>query len=140
MEHCIVYFSKSVEPFNEDDLRVILQKSHQNNPQMGITGVLLYVRGSIIQVLEGEKTAVEILYNRIEQDSRHTNVDRVLSRPIAQRLFGTWSMGYETITDRQLEEMKSIIDLDTKDDILTRPGEHIILKTIKIFYDSNRYN
>lgn len=140
MEHCIVYFSKSVDSFDEDDLRVILQKSHQNNSQMGITGVLLYVRGSIIQVLEGERTAVEALYSRIEQDSRHTNVDRVLSRPVTQRLFGNWSMGYETITARQLEEIKSIIDLDTEEDILNKPGEHIILKTIKIFYDSNRYN
>ena len=140
MDHCIVYFSKSVESFDENDLRIILQKSHQNNSRMGITGVLLYVRGSIIQVLEGEKTAVETLYNRIEQDSRHTNVDQVLSRPVAQRLFGSWSMGYETITNRQFEEIKSIIDLDTEEDIVTKSAEHIILKTIKTFYDSNRYN
>jgi len=64
MEHCIVYFSKSVKPFNENDLTAILQKSHQNNAERNITGVLLYVRGSIIQVLEGEKVTVEALYKR----------------------------------------------------------------------------
>ena len=138
MEHCIIYFSRSVEPFDEDDLRAILEKSHQNNANMGITGVLLYVRGSIIQVLEGQKEAVESLYKRIEQDQRHTDVDQVLNRPIARRLFGNWGMGYETITIRQFEEIRSVVDLD--EDIVVKPDDHIILKTLKVFYDSNRYN
>ena len=54
MEHCIVYFSSSVSQFQEEDLTTILQQSRQNNSESGVTGVMLYVRGSIIQVLEGE--------------------------------------------------------------------------------------
>ena len=140
MEHCIVYFSRSVGPFDENDLMAILQKSHQNNSQTGVTGVLLYVRGSIIQVLEGEKAAVETLYNRIEQDRRHTNVDQVLNRPITRRLFGNWGMGYETITARQLEKIKSVVDLDNGNGLISEPADNIILRTIKVFYESNRYN
>ncbi|QKZ14386.1 BLUF domain-containing protein [Spirosoma sp. KUDC1026] len=140
MDHCIVYFSSSVKQFQEEDLTNILQQSRQNNSQIGVTGVMLYVRGSIIQVLEGEKATVESLYQRIENDPRHHNVVRVFSRPISQRLFAHWNMGYETITTRQLEEVKRTVNLDTPDESFSPANDHIILKTIKVFYDSNRYN
>lgn len=140
MEHCIVYFSSWTEPFREEDLSTVLKQSRRNNDKTGITGVMLYVRGSVIQVLEGEKEALDTLYQRIERDPRHTNVSPVLNRPITQRLFAAWSMGYETISARQLEEIKAIVDLDSDDGIVTTPNDHIILKTIKVFYDSNRYN
>ncbi len=140
MIHCIVYFSSSVGPLQEIDLLNILQQSRHNNSKNGITGVILYVRGSIIQVLEGEKEAVETLYKRIEQDQRHTDVVRVFSRNITQRLFTDWTMGYETITARQLENIKSILNPDDNDEFAVEPVNNIILKTIKVFYESNKYN
>ena len=51
--HCIVYFSSSVGPLEEKELISILHQSRQHNRQMNITGVLLYVQGRIVQVLEG---------------------------------------------------------------------------------------
>ena len=140
MVHCIVYFSSSIGPLQEIDLLNILQQSRHNNSKNGITGVILYVRGSIIQVLEGEKEAVETLYKRIEQDQRHTDVVRVFSRNITQRLFTDWTMGYETITARQLDNIKSILNPDDNDEFAVEPVNNIILKTIKVFYESNKYN
>lgn len=140
MEHCIVYFSSAVDPFDEDLLSTILQQSRHNNVQLGITGVILYVRGNIIQILEGKKEAVETLYQRIEQDYRHTNVSQVLNRPIHDRLFKEWSMGYETITTRQLAEIEAIVALNQSEEQATQASQHIILKTLKVFYNSNRYN
>ena len=140
MEHCIVYFSSSVRQFEEEDLLTILEQSRHNNSRTGITGVMLYVRGSIIQVLEGEKEAVETLYKRIEQDQRHTDVVRVLSRNISQRLFADWLMGYETITARQLEDIKAVVNLDNNEESTVEANNNSILKTIKVFYESNRYN
>ena len=139
MEHCIVYFSSSVGPLQEEDLLTILEQSRHNNSRTGITGVMLYVRGSIIQVLEGEKEVVEALYERIEQDQRHTDVIRVLSRNITQRLFADWLMGYETINARQLEDIRAVVNLDNEEPAV-EANNHSILKTIKVFYESNRYN
>lgn len=140
MEHCIVYFSTWREPFNEQDLITTLEQSRQNNTVDGITSVTLYVRGNIIQVLEGTKEAVEALFSRIEQDQRHTNITKVLSRPIQSRLFSGSSLAYETITERQLEELKTIIDLEDNQQTASVLGNNIILKLIKVFYESNRYN
>ena len=102
--------------------------------------MLLYVRGSIIQVLEGEKQTVEALYKRIEQDERHTDVSIGLNRPITQRLFANWSMGYETITARQLGEIKAIVDVDNSQELTAEIPEPIIFKTLRVFYQGNRYN
>ncbi len=140
MEHCIVYFSTSVGLFQEEDLVAILEQSRRNNARYGITGVLLYVRGSIIQVLEGEKELLEALYGRIEQDQRHKNVSRVISKPITDRLFSQWSMGYETLTSRQLDALKTTVLLNDSQETATEADSPVVLKMIKLFYESNRHN
>lgn len=140
MEHCIVYFSSSADPLDENELAAILEQSRQNNRKLGVTGVMLYVRGSIVQVLEGAKQAVDALFERIQHDNRHTDVVTVLNRPISQRQFGNWSMGYETLTVRQLEELKAIVDLDDPNGAGSQNNDPILLRLIKVFYDSNRYN
>ena len=140
MEHCIVYFSTSVGAFEEEDLNTILQQSRDNNPPQGITGVMLYVRGSIIQVLEGDREVLERLYSKIERDPRHTGISKVFSRSIGKRLFADWNMGYETITTQQLTNIQDIVKLDSSGKPVLNDDDHIVLKTIKVFYDSNRYN
>ena len=140
MEQCTIYFSTSEKLAQEIDLLTLLQQSRRANARDGITGVLLYVRGSIVQVLEGEKEVVDALYGRIQQDQRHTNVTRVLNRLITQRLFAEWLMGYETITGRQLKDIKSLVNLDGKGESASEEGIPGILKMIKAFYQGNHYN
>lgn len=137
-DSCTVYFSTSVGSQVENDLSGILQKSRTNNAQSGITGILLYIHGHIIQVLEGEEKAVEALYRRIEQDPRHTQVVRVFNKPIRHHLFGAWSMGYETITTRQFDDINEVIEMGVGQES-AKSGDHsIILTTLKAFYKHNR--
>ena len=140
MEICLVYLSSPVGTLREEDLTAILHKSRQNNSRSGVTGVLLYIRGSIIQVLEGEKATVETLYKRIAADPRHTDVTRVLSRPIGERLFRQWDMGYDTLTVQQLHTIKDVLALDASGKAVVDASDPLILKTIKVFYESNRHN
>lgn len=140
MEQCTIYFSTSDKLAQEVALLTLLQQSRRANARDGITGVLLYVRGSIVQVLEGDKEAVDALYGRIQQDERHTNVTLVLNRLITKRLFAEWLMGYETITGQQLEDIKSLVNLDSKGELASEQGTPGILKMIKAFYQGNHYN
>ncbi|MBO0951560.1 BLUF domain-containing protein [Fibrella forsythiae] len=137
MESCIVYFSQAVEPF-ELQIAPILDVSRRNNTRLGITGIMLYVRGSIIQVLEGDSKQVEAMYQRIETDFRHRQVERILTRPITQRLFAGFSMGYETISHAQLEEIQATFPLDTQGRQLA--DEPLVLRVVRTFYESNRHN
>ena len=138
MGHCIVYFSFSVKPFSEEDISSILEQSRRNNAENDITGMLLYMNESIVQILEGEQKALEGLMDRIKQDVRHKEVAQVFSRPVNTRLFADWSMGYETVTARELENIKDIVNLYTDDRIAIEAGENIIIKMVKLFYESNR--
>lgn len=95
-----------------------------------------------MQVLEGEAQAIETLFDRIQTDRRHTDVTRVMNRPIAQRLFPNWTMGYETITRWQMEDIKATVVLDEHRSaaVTIQPDEPLILRLLKVFYDSNRNN
>ena len=140
MEHCIVYLSSSVGLLQEEDLLAVLRQSRHYNSQHGITGVLLYINGSIIQVLEGEKEVVETLYQRIMQDKRHTGVTRIINRAITQRLFTNWTMGYQTITARQLDTIETVLNLDNHEELAVESDSNVVLKMINLFYHGNQYN
>jgi len=90
----IAYFSSTPSLLSPDDIAGILLKSRANNLRRGITGMLLYKGGSVLQVLEGEKTEVDALYAIIERDKRHRGVIRMFEKTIAQRDFPEWTMGF----------------------------------------------
>jgi hypothetical protein len=90
----IVYISTAVKPMNHDDLTSLLRQCHDNNQELGITGILLYQQGTFMQMLEGDKQAVLEMYHRISRDPRHTAVHTVLDGEIGQRNFSGWSMGF----------------------------------------------
>lgn len=76
------------------DLSDVLATSIKCNRANNICGVLYYARGSFFQCLEGEKTVVEQLFNRISRDHRHTNIKILSQETIAETTFQDWSMQY----------------------------------------------
>ena len=60
--------------------------------------MLLYARGSFMQVLEGEESAVAETMARIQADTRHHDIFELSHTPITTREFGTWSMGFRALT------------------------------------------
>ncbi|MFD2937507.1 BLUF domain-containing protein [Spirosoma flavum] len=137
---CLIYFSTAVKLLQEEELLSLLAHSRSQNSQVGITGALLYVKGNFVQVLEGDKQVVKDLYVCIAQDPRHTNVSLAINRPITQRLFATWSMGYETITLSELAEIQAIVQLNAGDQSVMNSADNAILRTLQVFYQGNHYN
>ena len=93
----LVYLSAATNAFSEDDLTDILRASRRNNQRRGVTGMLLYSDGGFIQALEGPKNEVLDLYEKIEQDPRHSNAIKLLDGPIEARDFSEWEMGFEKV-------------------------------------------
>ena len=89
----LMYASRAVPALDQEELVTILRQSKANNPTTGVTGVLCYSGGIFLQVLEGGRSAVNRLYNRIVADSRHTEVELLLYEEIGERRFASWSMG-----------------------------------------------
>ena len=89
----LMYASRAVPAVDQEELVAILKKSKVNNPKAGVTGVLCFSEGIFMQVLEGGRTAVNQLYNRIAADPRHSDVVLLHYDEIAERRFAGWSMG-----------------------------------------------
>ena len=90
----VIYASAAATPFTPEALRTLLTKSRSRNSLYGVSGVLLYHDGSILQVLEGPEEAVELILASVTKDPRHNKL-RYLSRaPIQKREFEAWSMGF----------------------------------------------
>ena len=89
----LLYASRAAAALDHDGLLAILKTSKANNPKLGVTGVLCFSDGVFMQALEGGRTAVNALYNRIANDARHREVVLLSYAEIAERRFASWSMG-----------------------------------------------
>jgi hypothetical protein len=89
----LMYASRATETVRPEVLAAILKKSTHANPAVGVTGVLCFSGDIFLQVLEGGRSQVSALYNRIAQDPRHTEVVLLSYEEIAERSFAGWAMG-----------------------------------------------
>ena len=94
----LMYASRALPDVNQDALVAILRKSKINNPTVGVTGVLCFSEGIFLQALEGGRSAVNQLYNKITADPRHTQVELLSYSEIGERRFAGWSMGQVNIS------------------------------------------
>lgn len=93
----IVYSSHADPETHAADLSEILRCSRRNNPELGITGVLILSgRASDItytQAIEGEDVHVALLIEAIMDDPRHSGIEVLLDHRVERRAFAGWSMG-----------------------------------------------
>lgn len=104
----LLYISSAVKPMNDDELLALLQECRDSNSKEGITGMLLYCGESFIQVLEGQEQDIDALFKVIKKDPRHTNVTVLEKKKITERKFANWSMGFKSISDEDLRDVKGL--------------------------------
>jgi hypothetical protein len=88
----LFYVSTAVGPQTTAVTGSLLEHSRKNNLADGVTGILCQGKGLYLQVLEGPRAAVNRIYQRIGQDSRHNRVELLTYEHIKQRQYGKWSM------------------------------------------------
>ena len=88
----LLYVSQPVGPVTTTVTTSILEKSSIYNKKENITGVLCQGSGLWLQVLEGERHQVNVLYSRIMASRDHHNIELLSMEEITQRRFGKWSM------------------------------------------------
>lgn len=116
--HHLLYLSSAPYGLSDENLRDILTKSRKNNALCGVTGLLLYHDGSILQILEGEKTAVYALYVKIMKDPRHTSLVTLIDEETDTRDFSGWSMGFKNLSDEEWEQLAGFINLGNRNHLL----------------------
>lgn len=104
MPYQLIYSSASSTPLQPDDLEDILEQAQSNNSEDGITGALVYSEGFFLQILEGERSEVEILMRRISKDLRHERVSILHAGDVQQTAFSDWKMAYVSATPAQVAQ------------------------------------
>lgn len=104
------------------EVREIAAGSARRNQAAELTGSLLHVNDSFIQVLEGPTPAVERTFEVICCDFRHDDVKLIDLLPVKNRVFPEWSMAYlsgETETRVRLaddlEEIRFLVGVNARE-------------------------
>ena len=107
----IIYRSVANTVFGQSELRDLLEQAKDFNRTNEISGCLLYYNREFVQYLEGNKSLLEDLFERIKIDSRHTQVDLLSDGNIYAREFPNWSMAFESLNgpNPQLEYLKLLL-------------------------------
>lgn len=92
-----IYVSSATRLMSDAELMDILEKSRANNSALGITGILVYKGGNILQVLEGEEETVLKLASRIQMDPRHKGMITLVQEDIPEREFPDWAMAFRNL-------------------------------------------
>ena len=100
----LVYVSSASRLFSKEELVALMKVSAERNAKVGLTGLLLYKDGNIIQAIEGEEQAVRALFERIKKDPRHRGVIILAQEPIQERSFPRWGMGFRDLQSTSLQE------------------------------------
>ena len=90
----IVYVSYMSVYRSTTDIAQLLESFREKNHKNGVTGLMLYKDGNVIQVIEGSEYVVKQLYTKILADTRHTQVFKLLQGKISCRNFPDWKMGF----------------------------------------------
>ena len=96
----LIYVSSATKEMSEQELLVLLEQAQarDRNKRQNVTGMLLYVGGNFIQVLEGDAKDVEEIYDAILNDERNFGNIIIEKEPISSRTFPEWSMGFKPLT------------------------------------------
>jgi hypothetical protein len=93
-----IYVSRNLIPESAAntvaEIEAILSAAQRNNAIYGITGALIFNSGIFAQVLEGPRGGIETIFERIQRDPRHGEVNILAFEPTMRGVFPSWSMGF----------------------------------------------
>jgi hypothetical protein len=118
----LIYTSTPGKLMADAELKILLNVSRQANIRFEVTGILVCLPDSYIQLIEGPKQHIEQLFKNIQRDTRHFRVTTLFEGPIKQRFYPGWAMAYKkqnaafehgaslSIQDEQVLQLLEIID------------------------------
>mgnify|MGYP003552925098 CR=1 FL=1 len=95
----LVYVSSAVHLMSNEELLEVLHISQTNNEKYSVTGMLLYMGGNFMQVLEGPEEGVTAIFEKIKNDKRHFNITVISMEPIVERQFEKWTMAFRNLDE-----------------------------------------
>ena len=106
----LTYVSTATTLMSVPQLVDLLEESRPRNRARGLTGMLLYSGGNVIQVLEGAAADVETVFASIERDPRHHEIVVLQRKDVEERAFPDWAMGFRNVSEREVRDVMTLAD------------------------------
>ena len=107
----LLYVSTARHFLDDQELEALLDQARARNRTAGLTGMLIYAEGNFLQYVEGPRHEVEALVARLERDTRHHGIIRLIDGYIDRRIFSDWSMGYRSLGKGESHKVLGALDL-----------------------------
>ena len=119
MPYRLIYSSKATEKMAVSDVESLLAEARTNNQAPGITGVLVFVDGVFLQILEGEKSRIVELMDKIARDPRHRNTKTIHTEENCESAFESWSMAYLSPDPEEVSRWANLDGGGTIEDVVS---------------------
>jgi Sensors of blue-light using FAD len=106
----VTYTSLARLDLTTSDLQDIHRSARELNALDGITGLLVFNGTHFLQIVEGARSAIDDLLERLRHDPRHTGLEVRDERRIGARSFPGWSMELVRVKAGYFEAKETIAD------------------------------
>lgn len=79
---------------------------------------MLFHNQEFLQILEGDKVVVQLLFEKIKKDKRHTHVSLISQDETPSRSFTGWSMAFQSICFKSMAQMKNVLSLEELENLV----------------------
>lgn len=90
-----IYVSLAAPDFTEHETLQLLRQARTANRKHDVSGMMLYIGGQFLQVLEGSPAMVDVVSSTLFRDTRQMQC--ISKESIAEREFPEWTMGFEAV-------------------------------------------
>lgn len=87
----LCYVSSAKRALSDIDFKHLTKVNRRNNIELGIFSLLMYNNGNFLQILEGEKSKLDILFSKISNDKRHHNIIQLWNIPCSYLIFAEYN-------------------------------------------------
>lgn len=113
--YAISYIS-SASKLSHQEIEDIITTTKINNNNNSINGVLIYVKETFFQILEGDSDSVKNLFEKIKLDARHYNILTFFEVNIPQGKFNRFNSHYIKYNEQAAaEDLLDFLDFNTTD-------------------------
>jgi hypothetical protein len=98
-----IYASSEVAGISEHEILKFVKQARSANREHDVSGMMLYIGGSFLQLLEGEPANVDAVGKKTFHDKRAMRL--ILREPIEEREFPDWTMGFEAVEPLEAERL-----------------------------------
>jgi len=132
----LIYVSTSSRMLTVDDLKKLLVDIRYKYINSGITGMMLYSKGTFFQALEGEEEQLEKVFENLQSDDIQKGVIKLKSGKEEQRTFFDWSMGFKP-SSGDFSKISGFVDPLRYDFLTEHDQQHPAVNLLKAFAQHN---